>query len=165
MSSTTVSSSAAFAVLELSRAFRAAFDQQVAESTLPLTPAEARVLAHVGRYAPVRPGQLAGTLGMSKMSISEFSAKLVTSGYLMRTADPDDQRARMLELTDEGREVLQQISRIGSAVRARAQGGLSEEDWARFIDMAIEIRRNLTVPAQSSTGFGKGSGAQPGKDT
>ena len=144
MSPQTVSDSAAFAVLELSRAFRAEFDRQVGESDLPLTPAEARVLAHVGRYAPVRPGQLACSIGMSKMSVSEFSCKLEKAGYLERGTDPDDQRAKTLYLTEEGERVLMQIREIGIAVRARARGALPEEDWARFVEMAVQIRQNLT---------------------
>ena len=144
MAPQTVSDSAAFVVLDLARAFRAEFERQVSESTLPLTPSEARVLAHVGRYAPTRPGQLVCTLGMSKMSVSEFSCKLEKAGYLMRLADPDDQRAKMLELTEEGRDVLLQIREIGKVVRARAMGDLPEEAWSHFVELAIQIRENLT---------------------
>ncbi|MDO6461708.1 MarR family winged helix-turn-helix transcriptional regulator [Granulosicoccaceae sp. 1_MG-2023] len=134
---------AAFAVLELAHAFRTEFERQVSQSSLPLTPGEARVLAHVGRYEPVRPGQLAATLGISKMSVSEFTCKLEKGGYLQRSNDPDDQRAISLQVTEAGRAVLGQIRAIGRSVRERARGELPETDWAGFVAMAVEIRKNL----------------------
>ena len=149
MAPRTVTDSAAFAVLELSRAFRAEFDRRVAASSLPLTPAEARVLAHVGRYAPVRPGRLAVTLGMSKMSVSEFGGSLERAGYLVRSADARDRRAKTLDLTVEGRAVLRRIGAIGRAVRRRAQGDLDEADWDRFVATAALIRANLDGGASS----------------
>jgi DNA-binding MarR family transcriptional regulator len=58
-----------------------------------------------------------GACGMSKVSegfditpaaASQLVDKLVHSGLIQRVEDPDDRRAKMLSLTDKGRELIQQ---------------------------------------------------------
>lgn len=52
--------------------------------------------------APATTAQLADHLGITKQATSELVAHLVGRGYLTRTPDPDDRRARLLVLTDRG---------------------------------------------------------------
>ena len=52
--------------------------------------------------APATTAQLAEHLGVTKQATSELVAYLVHSGYLTRTPDPDDRRARLLVLTERG---------------------------------------------------------------
>jgi len=58
-----------------------------------------------------------GACGMSEISerfevtpaaASQLVDKLVQSGYIQREEDPNDRRAKFLNLTDKGREVIQQ---------------------------------------------------------
>jgi DNA-binding MarR family transcriptional regulator len=58
-----------------------------------------------------------GACGMSKVSegfdispaaASQLVDKLVQSGYIQRVEDPEDRRAKLLSLTDKGRELIQQ---------------------------------------------------------
>jgi len=58
-----------------------------------------------------------GACGMSEISerfnvtpaaASQLVDKLVQSGYIQREEDPNDRRAKLLNLTDKGREVIQQ---------------------------------------------------------
>lgn len=52
--------------------------------------------------APATTAQLADHLGITKQATSELVAHLVGRGYLTRTPDPHDRRARLLVLTDRG---------------------------------------------------------------
>jgi len=58
-----------------------------------------------------------GACGMSEISerfnvtpaaASQLVDKLVQSGYIQREEDPNDRRAKLLNLTDKGQEVIQQ---------------------------------------------------------
>jgi DNA-binding MarR family transcriptional regulator len=53
---------------------------------------------------PVTAAQLAAHLGVTKQATSELVQYLIDRGYVTRTPDPVDRRARLLELTDRGRE-------------------------------------------------------------
>lgn len=52
--------------------------------------------------APSTTVQLAEHLGITKQATSELVQHLVDRGYVIRTLDPADRRARLLELTDRG---------------------------------------------------------------
>ena len=52
--------------------------------------------------APATTAQLAEHLGITKQATSELVQYLVDRGYLTRSPDPEDRRARLLVLTDRG---------------------------------------------------------------
>ncbi len=54
--------------------------------------------------APATTVQLAEHLGITKQATSELVQDLVDRGYLIRSPDPSDRRARRLELTERGRD-------------------------------------------------------------
>jgi DNA-binding MarR family transcriptional regulator len=51
---------------------------------------------------PATTAQLADHLGITKQATSELVQHLVERGYVTRTSDPSDLRARLLVLTDRG---------------------------------------------------------------
>jgi len=94
-----------------------------------------------------------GACGMSQVSerfeitpaaASQLVDKLVQSGFVQRVEDPHDRRAKLLNLTDKGRDLIQQ----GIEERYRwvdeLAGKLSAEERARISD-ALNI---LTRAAQ-----------------
>jgi len=88
-----------------------------------------------------------GACGMSEISewfnvtpaaASQLVDKLVQSGYIQREEDPNDRRAKLLNLTDKGREVIQQ----GFEERYRWVGELTErltEEERVQISEALDI--------------------------
>lgn len=52
--------------------------------------------------APATTAQLADHLGITKQATSELVQYLIDRGYLRRTPDPGDRRARLLVLTETG---------------------------------------------------------------
>jgi DNA-binding MarR family transcriptional regulator len=59
---------------------------------------------------------LPGLLGVSKQAVSQVVDVLVNRGYLERGPDPDDRRRNSLELTQQGREVVEAAERGVEAV-------------------------------------------------
>jgi DNA-binding MarR family transcriptional regulator len=99
--------------------------------------AELHRRAHAAGYTDLRPGHgcvfgnidpdgtrltdLADRAGMTKQSVGEVASDLEQRGYLERVPDPSDGRAKIIRLTERGREA-QSVGR-----------GLIEEierDWA-----------------------------------
>jgi len=76
-----------------------------------------RLIAHAG--APVRSTDVATALGVTPRSVTSKVDQAEADGYVRRVADPHDRRARLLELTDAGRRVLDEswAHRVASAQR------------------------------------------------
>ena len=53
----------------------------------------------------MRPSQMAAQLQMTKQSINLLAGHLEQHGYIVREADPDDGRGKIIRLTAKGRKV------------------------------------------------------------
>jgi DNA-binding MarR family transcriptional regulator len=65
---------------------------------------------------PVSVTELARRLGVSQQAASQQVADLQTRGLVVRRADPDDARARLVELSDRGRRAVEAGRRSREAV-------------------------------------------------
>jgi DNA-binding MarR family transcriptional regulator len=63
-------------------------------------------LRYLADHALVTNGELARHLDVTKQATSELIAGLESAGIVRRASHPDDGRARVLELTPEGKELL-----------------------------------------------------------
>lgn len=72
------------------------------------------VMAHV-TFDGIRLTELAEKAGITKQAMSELVLDLERLGYLVRTADPHDRRAKLITFTDKGRAA------VGEAMRAFAE--------------------------------------------
>jgi DNA-binding MarR family transcriptional regulator len=69
---------------------------------------------------------------MRKQSMAEAVEQLERAGYVERRPDPDDRRARLVLLTDRGRQVRAVAVAAGRAVEAQWTGLTSPEEIAAF---------------------------------
>jgi DNA-binding MarR family transcriptional regulator len=104
-----------------------------------MTPAQSLVFASIDLDG-TRPSELARRIGVSRQAVHQTIAELVSVDLLTLVADPQDGRAKLAVVTDEGRrniaaaqESLDEIeadlqSRIGSHAVAALRAALSA-DW------------------------------------
>ncbi len=52
--------------------------------------------------------EISGRFDVTPAAASQLVDKLVQSGYIQREEDPNDRRAKLLNLTDKGRELIRQ---------------------------------------------------------
>jgi DNA-binding MarR family transcriptional regulator len=90
------------AVLRLSRRLRK-------HELAGLTPSQLSTLASVGKYGPVRLGDLAAAERIAPSTLTRLVNVLESRGYLVREPARDDARAYLVTVTDAGREVLERI--------------------------------------------------------
>ncbi|MDQ1247853.1 MAG: hypothetical protein QG597_2225 [Actinomycetota bacterium] len=79
-------------------------------------PSSVFLLDMLRRCGPARPSDLATRTGLDQSTISRKLRTLEAAGYLHRTADPDDGRASVVLVTDEGNALL----RVNLEARADA---------------------------------------------
>jgi DNA-binding MarR family transcriptional regulator len=84
---------------------------------------------------PVTIGALAARLGVTQQAASKSVADLERRGYVERTADPDDARARLVSLTARGKAVI----RAGRDQRAAVTGELAERLGPRRVEAARRL--------------------------
>lgn len=82
------------------------------------------VLNRLADWGPVRLSQLADLLMVDMSTVSRHVARLEGAGLLERTLDPDDRRARVLAITDNGRASVDRMTEAWRAVLAEVL-----EDW------------------------------------
>jgi MarR family transcriptional regulator, transcriptional regulator for hemolysin len=95
-------SSLTTAMTHASRAYRAAADKVAAD--FGLSQATGLPVLVISRFgdAGVRPGVLADTLSLEASSLVRIVDQLIESGLVTRQEDPQDRRAKILGLTEEG---------------------------------------------------------------
>jgi DNA-binding MarR family transcriptional regulator len=84
-----------------------------------LRPAHFRLLRFPGPDG-LRPTELARRLGTTKQAINPLVNDLESWGYVARHPDPEDQRGRVLRLTERGWELLDTIRALHAEI---------ERDW------------------------------------
>ncbi|MCV3767348.1 MarR family winged helix-turn-helix transcriptional regulator [Rhizobium sp. TRM95796] len=152
----TQSDSLGYLMAEAARLLRAAIERELADAGLGLTSSEARALAHVAERGGARQAEIAEAMGVEPMTVCAYLDRLEKAGYVERTPDPRDRRAKNVRTTEQAETVL-------AAVRSRA-GDLYDQlfaefdaaDRARFLDGLVilrdALRRRLDAP---QTGCGK----------
>jgi DNA-binding MarR family transcriptional regulator len=90
------------AVLRLSRRLRK-------HDLAGLTPSQLSTLASVGKFGPVRLGDLAAVERIAPSTLTRLVNVLEGLGYLRREPAPDDARAYLVTVTEQGRDALERI--------------------------------------------------------
>src|SRR5690606_14738588 len=106
-----------FLIADVARLLRAEFDRRTSSAGLGLTPGEARILVATARIGPVRQAVLAERVGIEAMTLSSYLDRLEAQGLVSRTTDPNDRRAKLVEVTGPAEPVLAAISEISDKLR------------------------------------------------
>jgi DNA-binding MarR family transcriptional regulator len=116
-------------LLRLARALRH-------QASTALSPSQVSALASVDEYGPLRISALAALESVGAPVATRVVASLEELDLLKRTDDPEDKRASLVELSEQGRSVLSalwsertigmssRLERLTSAERARVEAAL-----------------------------------------
>lgn len=134
-----------FLVTDVARMIRAEMDRNIAAAGLGLTPAEGRTLSHAARAGAVRQNGLAERMGVEAMTVSNTLDRLEAQRLVERRTDPQDRRAKLVEVTEAGHAVLRKIQPISAALRTAASRDIAPEEWERLLETLKRARANLTA--------------------
>lgn len=84
-----------------------------------LSPIQIRIVVHLlfHRAGQCRVGDLARRFDLTPATVSDAVSTLARKGLVSKERDPADRRARVLRLTEEGKEVASELSGWAGAVR------------------------------------------------
>jgi MarR family transcriptional regulator, transcriptional regulator for hemolysin len=97
--------------------------------------------------APVRQVVLAELTGIEGPSLVRLLDQLCAANLVRRDEDPDDRRAKIISLTDEGRVVTAKIEKELNGLRADVMNGVTRED----LEATLRVFAAFKLGASSST--------------
>ncbi|SJZ56913.1 DNA-binding transcriptional regulator, MarR family [Enhydrobacter aerosaccus] len=97
-----------------------------------LTVTQWRVMAALGRFAPLTASEVGQRIVMDKVAVSRAVAGLMNRGLIERATDRKDRRRASLRLSTAGSDMHAQIVPIALAYEARLHEALSEDEQRLF---------------------------------
>src|SRR5919199_4579710 len=87
----------------------------------------------------LRPSELAAHNQLSRQTINDLLSDLEKRGYLERTPDPRDGRARIVRFTERGWALTRVLSEMSFATESEWARAIGEERFAEFRDTLCEL--------------------------
>jgi DNA-binding MarR family transcriptional regulator len=91
---------------------------------------EWRVIAVVGRYPGLSANAVAGRTAMDKVAVSRAVARLLDRGLLQREMHGDDRRRSVLQLSEDGYRIYDEVVPLALDCERRLLEQLSDEERA-----------------------------------
>lgn len=102
-----------------------------------------RVLAIIADLGPTRPGRIARALGLDPSTVTRLVDRLVASGHIARTGDPQHRGAVTLSLTQLGTDVVTEVAQWRRRELSRIAAQLTPPD----LELATHTLRQLVDAA------------------
>jgi DNA-binding MarR family transcriptional regulator len=123
-----------------SRVFRALADAGFDD----VTPAQARVMQRIGP-AGTRLTELAEAAQVTKQTAGFLVDQLERAGYVRRTRDPTDARARLVRIAERGRAAQPVAAAAVAEVEGEWRAHLGPRRWAQ-LQQGLTVLREITDP-------------------
>lgn len=109
-----------------------------------IRPAHAKVFEHIGRHG-ARVADMAAAAQITKQSMGELVGDLEAAGYVERTADPADGRAKIVRLTDDGWVAVGIAQDTLAQLHAQLRRRLGDRRFAALVSALADVHDELTT--------------------
>lgn len=130
-----------FLIKDIGRLYTEVFQHEARE--IGVTLADCKVLAYLSRNEGVSQIRLAELTGIDPMSLVRILDRMAADDWIERRLHPTDRRARQLYLKEKAQPALEQIWKVGEAVRVRALTGIKAEQRDLFMELLERVHLNL----------------------
>jgi DNA-binding MarR family transcriptional regulator len=129
----------------------AIFHAEIEAAGHDLTPVQYAALSTIKTHPGIDQVTLAGLIAYDRTTITGVVDRLVQKGLLVRQANSQDRRARVLQITDQGRRILGEIEPAVEAAQRIMLRGLTTdeaEQFMRLLRKAIDAGNDLSRAPQ-----------------
>jgi DNA-binding MarR family transcriptional regulator len=102
------------------------------------------LLAGLDSLGPARLSTLAAVMSLDLSTVSRQVPALERQGWVVRTRDPEDHRAQLVELTAEGRSTLESVRRSRADVLARLLPDWTDAELQHFAGLLSRFNDDIT---------------------
>jgi MarR family transcriptional regulator, transcriptional regulator for hemolysin len=128
--------------LRLHHAHHSLMQQELSEHGI--SAAQAYFLTVFGRYKKaVTMTEIAKDLGFSHPAIVRHVNELVKLNLVEKVVSEDDRRARLVKLTDSGKEKLPIVQSLLKRVKSLSEEGLEKDDLEKTYSVLIKTHKNI----------------------
>ncbi|MCB1418079.1 MAG: MarR family transcriptional regulator [Zhengella sp.] len=114
------------------------FTRHVRAAGYDLTPVQFAALDALSHVPGIDQAGLADAVGKDPATIGAVVDRLAQKGLLTRVKSSADRRARVLELTGEGKAVLDALLPVVEGLQAEILGGLDAAEYRQFVRLAAK---------------------------
>jgi DNA-binding MarR family transcriptional regulator len=114
---------------------------------LGLHPGQEALLLELDRTGPRIQAELSEALGCEPPSVTLMTRKLEASGHIRRKPAPSDRRASIVELTDSGQALADQVKQLWCALAEETVTGLPAETVAALPGILNTLTGNVDTRA------------------
>lgn len=115
------------------------FAQQMKAFGTDLTSPQYAALLMINDHPGIDQATLAGAIAFDRATIGGVVDRLVSKGFVERSTNPEDRRARVLKLTSEGMHMLEQLRPVVQSSQDAILPSLTKEERREFIRLASKI--------------------------
>jgi MarR family transcriptional regulator for hemolysin len=131
-----------YMIHDLARLLRRRFD--AAAQHYGLTLPQWRVIGQLSLHDGISQVALAGLTDTDPMTVSGLVERLETKGLVVRVADPDDSRAKIVKITDKAQAMVVEMKRLADSVYAEVFEGISDAERATALTVLQQMGANLS---------------------
>lgn len=113
--------------------------------------AEIAVLLMLRFRGEMTMSELAAELGAPLSTMTSLAQRLVRKGLIDRRQSGKDQRIILVELTEEGLQMVSQVWETLEKVFARVQAALSADELDQFLALAVKIGKAMQGQEEGKT--------------
>ncbi|MCA2219703.1 MarR family winged helix-turn-helix transcriptional regulator [Nonomuraea aurantiaca] len=110
---------------------------------LGLHPGQEALLLELARTGPTIQAQLSEALGCEPPSVTLMTRKLEAGGHIRRRPAPSDKRATVVELTDSGKALADQVKELWCALAEETVTGLPADTVAELPGLLTTLTANV----------------------
>ena len=115
------------------------FARHMKDVGLDLTSPQYAALCMIKDHPRIDQATLAGSIAFDRATIGGVVDRLVTKGYVGRSTNPKDRRARVLTLTPEGEAVVDHLRPVVRKAQNALLPGLTDQERQEFIRLAAKV--------------------------
>ncbi|MGV3576059.1 MAG: MarR family winged helix-turn-helix transcriptional regulator [Devosia sp.] len=130
-----------YLIHEVGRAFRRQLEEQTRDHDLTLP--QWRIITRLGREDGMSQVELALAIDTDPMTLSAILKRLSDRKLVRRKPDPQDGRAKIVTLTDEGLALYNMVETLGTELYKTAIAGMDKAETGALIEGLSKIRDNL----------------------
>jgi DNA-binding MarR family transcriptional regulator len=119
---------------------------------LGLHPGQEALLLELARTGPMIQAQLSEALGCEPPSVTLMTRKLEASGHIRRGPADSDKRASVVELTDSGKALTEQVKELWCALAEETVAGLPATTVAELPGVLMTLTGNVDTRARRARG-------------
>ena len=139
---------------DVARLLKTYVDRRAAEHGM--TQAQWGVLKRVERRDGLMQAEIAEQMELQPISLVPILDKLCEQGLIQRRAHPEDRRARLLYLTDQGRARLKSLGPLANEIYGELFAGFAATDVAGLGKQLTRLKDNIRRATETSRPLVKG---------